>query len=81
MAQKLARLTGSVADYIERSNLRIDPGPLPQGAAARQAAGRRPARQPLHRRPTLDAAGEQRGVRLRRTPRCRAPYTAMFRTT
>ena len=53
------------------------PGPLPQGAAARQAPGRRPARRPLHRRPTLDAAGEQRRVRPLEQA-LQGPYTAMF---
>ena len=44
----LARYTGVSADYWDKANLRMDEGPVPAGAAARQGHGRRPGRHPLH---------------------------------
>ena len=62
MAQKLARLTGLSAEYIERANLRVDPGRFRKELLRdkRLVVGR------LDSRFTSidgDAAGEQRGVR------------------
>ena len=63
---------------------RVEParrlGPLPQGAAARQAADGRPARRPVHgaRRSTPPANARSS---TRRTRRCRAPTSRCSRTT
>ena len=77
MAQKLARFTGLSADHLERANLRITPEPVPQGTPPRQAARRRPPRQPLHiDRPRRGRANSDE-FDLSNSA-LQGPYTAMF---
>ena len=76
VAQKLARLTGLSAEYVERTNLRIDPGRFRKELLRdkRLVIGRLDSR---YTTTDLDAAGEQQEFDPSNTA-LQGAYTAMF---
>jgi carboxypeptidase C (cathepsin A) len=76
VAQKIARLTGLSADYVERANLRIDPGRFRKELLRdkRLSIGRLDAR---FTTTDLDAAGEQQEFDPSNTA-LQGAYTALF---
>ena len=76
VAQKIARLTGVSADYVERTNLRLDPGRFRKELLRdkRLAIGRLDSR---YTTTDLDAAGEQQEFDPSNTA-LQGAYTAMF---
>jgi carboxypeptidase C (cathepsin A) len=76
VAQKIARLTGLSADYVERTNLRIDPGRFRKELLRdkRLSIGRLDAR---FTTTDLDAAGEQEEFDPSNTA-LQGAYTALF---
>lgn len=76
VAQKLARLTGLSADYVERANLRIDPGRFRKELLRdrRLVVGRLDSRYTAVER---DAAGEQDEFDISNSA-LQGPYTALF---
>ena len=58
IAQQMSQLTGLSPDYILRSNLRVEPEPLPARAASRPAPDHRPNRFALSSAPSPTPSGE-----------------------
>ena len=80
VAQKLARFTGLSPDFVERANLRVNPGRFRKELLRdkRLTVGRLDSRFTSSRRRCGRRAARNS---IRRTPRCRAPTRRCSRTT